>query len=108
MTAHKKVKSRRTEKSLNNSTPSETYLGLPFKYTFPKIEDYKTMILKSGQFAWMWKRDLSRFYLQLPLDPVEYSRVGLIWRGLFFFFLGLAFSMRHLGLQGQKVTHAVA
>ena len=115
MTAHKKVMSRRTvydatfgDKSLNNSTPSDTYLGLPCKYTFPKIEDYKRMILNSGRSAWMWKRDLSRFYLQLPLDPTEYNRVGFIWRGVFFFFLGLAFGLRHSGLQGQKVTDAVA
>ena len=115
MTAHKKVKSRRTvydatfgDKSLNNSTPSDYYQGIPCKYTFPKIEDYKNMILNSGQSAWMWKRDLSRFYLQLPLDPSEYHHVGIVWRGFFFFFLGLAFGLRHSGLQGQKVTDAVA
>ena len=56
----------------------------------------------------MWKRDLSRFFLQLPLDPTEFHRVGLVWRGLFFFFVGLAFGLRHSGLQGQKVTDAVA
>ena len=32
----------------------------------------------------------------------------MIWRGFFFFFLGLAFGLRHSGLQGQKVTDAVA
>ena len=97
MTAHKKVRSRRTvfdatfgDKSLNNSTPSDTYLGLPCSYTFPKIEDYKQMILNSGRNAYMWKRDLSRFFLQLPLDPTEYDHVGLLWRGLFFFFVCLA------------------
>ena len=95
MTAHKKVRSRRTvfdatfgEKSLNNSTPSDLYMGLPCKYTFPRIQDYKDMILACGPGAWMWKRDLSRFFLQLPLDPTEYHRVGIIWRGLFFFSLG--------------------
>ena len=115
MTAHKKVRSRRTvfdatfgDKSLNNSTPSDTYLGLPCSYTFPKIEDYKQMILNSGRNAYMWKRDLSRFFLQLPLDPTEYDRVGLVWRGLFFFFVCLAFGLRHSGLQGQRVTDAVA
>ena len=114
MTAHKKVKSRRTvfdatfgDKSLNNSTPSDQYLGLPCKYTFPKIEDYKMMVLKAGRGAYMWKRDLSRFYLQLPADPTEFNRICLVWRGLFFFFLGLAFGLRHSGLQGQRVTDAV-
>ena len=115
MTAHKKVRTRRTvfdatfgEKSLNNSTPSDLYMGLPCKYTFPKIQDYKEMILACGTGAYMWKRDLSRFFLQLPLDPSEYHRVGVVWRGLIFFFVGLAFGLRHSGLQGQKVTDAVS
>ena len=56
----------------------------------------------------MWKRDLSRFFMQLPLDPVEYSKVGVVWRGLFFFFVCLAFGLRHSGLNGQRVTYAVA
>ena len=115
MTAHKKVMSRRTvfdatfgERSLNNNTPTDFYMGIPCKYTFPKIQGYKEMILCCGQGCMMWKRDLSRYFLQLPLDPTEYPRVGIIWRGLFFFFLGLAFGLRHSGLQGQKVTDAVS
>ena len=115
MTAHKKPLSRRTvfdatfgERSLNNATPSDFYMGQPTHYTFPKIEDYKGMILKSGQGAYMWKRDLSRFFLQLPMDPTEYHRVGVIWRGFFFFFIGLAFGLRHSGLNGQRVTDAVS
>ena len=108
MTAAKKPMSRRTvfdatfgEKSLNNSTPSDLYMGQPTHYTFPKIQDYKEMILTAGRGCWMWKRDLARFFLQLPLDPSELHRVGLVWRGLFFFFLGLAFGLRHSGLSGQ-------
>ena len=115
MTAHKKPLSRRTvfdatfgEKSLNNATPSDLYMGQPTHYTFPKIEDYRMMIIKAGQGAFMWKRDLSRFFLQLPMDPAEYHRVGIIWRGLFFFFISLAFGLRHSGLNGQRVTDAVA
>jgi hypothetical protein len=113
MTAHTKVRLRRCvfdatfrDKSLNNSTPSDTYMGLPCKYTFPKIEDYRSMILKSGQGCLMWKRDLSRFFLQLPLDPIEYYHVAIVWRTLIFIFVALAFGLRHSGLQGQHVTDA--
>ena len=56
----------------------------------------------------MWKRDLSRFFLQIPLDPVEFHRVCFIWRCLYFFFIGLAFGLRHSGLQGQKLTDCVS
>ena len=115
MTAPKKPSSRRTvydasygDYSLNNSTPSDTYLGQPCVYTFPKIDDFRMLVLRCGQGCFMFKRDLSRFFLQLPLDPVEYHRVGFLWRGLFFFFIGLAFGLRHSGLQGQKITDALA
>jgi hypothetical protein len=115
MTAHKKPLDRRTvydatygEGSLNNATPGDTYMGQPIDFTYPKIEDYRLMILRAGHGAWMWKRDLSRFFLQLPLDPVEYNKVGVVWRGLFFFFVCLAFGLRHSGLNGQRVTDAVS
>ena len=115
MTAHKKPLDRRTvydasfgESSINNSTPGDTYQGQPIHFTYPRVEDYRLMVLKAGHGAWMWKRDLSRFFMQLPLDPVEYSKVGVIWRGTFFFFVCLAFGLRHSGLNGQRVTDAVA
>ena len=115
MTANKKPMARRTvfdasfgEGSLNGATPTDTYMGEATKYTYPKIEDYRIMILKAGRGSFMWKRDLARFYLQLPLDPIEYAKVAFIWRGLIFFFVSLAFGLRHSGLQGQRVTDAVS
>ena len=115
MTAPKKPSSRRTvfdasfgDYSLNNSTPGDMYLGQPCVYTYPKIDDFRRMILRCGRRSYLFKRDLSRFFLQIPLDPVEYHRVGLIWRGLIFFFIGLAFGLRHSGLQGQKLTDALS
>ena len=115
MTAHKKPVARRCcmdasfgDNSLNNATPGDKYLGQPIQFTYPKIEDYRQMVLKAGRGCWMWKRDLSRFFLQLPLDPVEYIKVGLIWRVMFFFFIGLAFGLRHSGLNGQRTTDAVS
>ena len=115
MTAHKKPLARRTvydasfgEGSLNGATPADMYMGEATKYTYPKIEDYRMMVLKAGRGSFMWKRDLSRFYLQLPLDPTEFNKVAFVWRGLFFFFVALAFGLRHSGLQGQRVTDAVS
>ena len=115
MTAHKKPMSRRTvfdatfgEYSVNNATPGDVYMGQPCQYSFPKIEDYRQMVLVAGPGAYMWKRDLSRFYLQLALDPSDYRRVAVVWRGLFFFFIELAFGLRHSGPNRQKVTDAVS
>ena len=115
MTAHKKPLSRRTvfdasfgPGSLNGATPCHMYMGQATHYTYPKIEDYRLMVLRAGEGAFMWKRDLSRFFLQIPMDPTEYNKVGIVWRGLFFFFTGLAFGLRHSGLQGQRVTDGVS
>ena len=115
MTAPKKPSSRRTvfdatygEKSLNNSTPGDFYMGQPCIYTYPKIDDFRRMVLRCGRNSFLWKRDLARFFLQIPMDPLEYSRVCLVWRGLFFFFLCLAFGLRHSGLQGQRLTDALS
>ena len=93
--------------SLNNNTPQDTYLSQPFSYDFPQIEDFKNIILECGSGSYCWKRDLSRYYLQLPVDPTEYPLLCFVWRGMMFFFCGLMFGLRHAGLQGQKVTTAV-
>lgn len=115
MTAPKKPDGRRAvfdatygEKSINNATPTDMYLGQPCVYSFPKINDFRKMILRSGRDSYMWKRDLQRYYLQLPLCPSEYHRVAFVWRGLIFFFIALMFGLRHSGLQGQKITDAVS
>ena len=114
MTAAKKPDGRRSvfdatfgEMSLNNCTPQDTYLEQPFTYDFPKIEDFKRIVLKCGQGSYLWKRDLSRYYLQLPVDPIEYPLLCFVWRFTMFFFVALMFGLKHAGLQGQKVTTAV-
>ena len=114
MTAVKKPDGRRSvfdatfgEMSLNNCTPQDTYLEQPFSYDFPKIEDFKRLVLGCGRGAYLWKRDLSRYYLQLPVDPIEYPLLCFVWRLQMFFFCALMFGLRHAGLQGQKVTTAV-
>ena len=115
MTAAKKPDGRRAvydatygEKSLNNATPTDVYLGQPCVYTFPKINDFRLMILHCGKDSYMFKRDLHRYYLQLPLCPSEYHRVAFVWRCLIFIFIALMFGLRHSGLQGQRTTDAVA
>ena len=114
MTAAKKPGGRRAvfdasfgDLSLNNNTPSDYYLGQPISYAFPKIEDFKRLILECGKGCLIWKRDLSRYFLQIPLDPLEFPLVAFIWRCSLFFFCGLMFGLKHSGFQGQKITDSV-
>ena len=111
MTALKKPDSRCAvygDKSLSNATPSDFYLGQPCVYTYPKIDHFMRMVPQCGNGSFLWKRDLSRSFLQILMDPNEYHRVCFIWRGLFFFFLGLALGLRHSGLLGHRLTDAVS
>ena len=115
MTAPKKPNSRRTifdasfsQFSLNVNTPDKFYLGDDYDFSFPKLDDFSQLILKYGKNCYLWKRDLSRFFLQLPLDPSEYDKVGCIWRGQLLLFTSYVWGTRHAGMNGQRVTNAVS
>ena len=113
MTSFKKPDSRRPVFdatfgcSLNKITPRDFYLTYRAEYDFPKLDDFESFILEVGRGALMWKRDLRRYFLQLPLDPVDYRRTGFIWRRNFFFFVSYMFGLRHSGWAGQAITSAV-
>ena len=94
--------------SLNKSTPKDFYLNEKTSYDFPRLDDFEILILKVGQGAKMWKRDLERYFLQIPLDPGDYSKTGFIWRSNYFFFIAYMFGLRHSGLAGQNITSAVS
>jgi hypothetical protein len=115
MTAPKKPSSRRAvfdasfgDFSLNKNTPSDQYMGQPISFSYPKIDDFKQLVLTLGPNCWIWKRDLSRYFLQIPLCPVEYNLMGFVWRCAMYFFAGLMFGIRHAGLQGQRITTAAS
>ena len=114
MTAEKKPDGRRPvfdatfgDFSLNNGTPPTQYLGQFIDFSYPKIEDFRKLVILSGKGCFMWKRDLSSFFLQIPMDPVDYPKVSFIWRSCLYFFTGLMFGLRHAGYNAQKVTDAV-
>ena len=114
MTAVKKPDGRRVvfdatfgDFSLNKGTPQHVYQGQPIELTYPKIEDFRGLILKCGKGCFIFKRDMSSYFLQLPLDPADYAKVIFIWRCTVYFFLGLMFGLRNSGYQAQRVSDAV-
>ena len=114
MTAEKKPDERRTvfdatfgDFSLNKGTPTDQYLGQAISFAYPKVEDFRKMVLAEGLGCYMWKRDLSCFFLQIPMDPVEFPKVAFIWRSRLFYFLGLMFGLCNSGYNAQRVTDAV-
>ncbi len=65
-------------KSINAGIPKGMYLGELGKLSFPSVDAMSHMIRKKGKECHMFKRDLSRAYRQLPLDPVDIHFLGLV------------------------------
>ena len=115
MTAHKKPNSRRAVFdasfglfSLNKNTPEGAYHETQYEFTFPRVDDLADLIAKLGRGCFLFKRDLSRYFLQLKIDPSEYDKLGFVWRGLVFFFVSFVWGCWHAGYCGQWVTSAVS
>ena len=94
--------------SLNKNTPEESYHDSEYEFTFPKIDNLADIITQLGPGCYLWKRDLSRFYLQLKVDPYEYNKLGFVWRSKVYLFVSFVWGCRHAGYVGQWVTTAVA
>ena len=87
MTAPKKPNGRRPVfdasfgfHSLNKNTPEREYHETQYEFSYPKIDDLANLIAKLGRGCYLFKRDLSRYFLQLKVDPIEYKNLGFVWR----------------------------
>ena len=114
MTAVKKPGSRRPvfdashgDYSVNNNTPEKEYLGGEYQFSFPTVLDLAQIVVKLGKGCLLWKRDLSRWFMQLPTDPCDYDKLGVIWRGLWFVFVSYVWGCRHAGYNAQRVSRAI-
>ena len=76
-------------------------------FTFPTVLDLADIIVKLGPGCLLWKRDLSRWFMQLPVDPGDYDKLGIIWRGMWYLFVAFVWGCRHAGYNGQRVASAV-
>ena len=94
--------------SLNKNTPQHSYHKSEYEFIFPKIDDLADKIAELGPKCFLWKRDLSRYFLQLKIDPLEYNKLGFVWRGKFYFFTFFVWGTRHAGYAGQWLTSAVS
>ena len=115
MTSPKKPNSRRAVfdasfglYSLNKNTPERAYHDTEYEFTFPRIDDLADIIAKLGKGCFLFKRDLSRYFLQLKIDPIEYDKLGFVWRGSLYFFVSFVWGCRHAGYCGQWLSSAVS
>ena len=79
---------------LNKNTPGKCYHEMEYEFHFPKIDDLADRISALGPNCFLWKRDLSRFFLQQKIDPLEYDKLGFVWRGQLFLFVRFVWGCR--------------
>ena len=66
------------------------------------------MIRRKGRGCFIFKRDLSRAYRQIPIDPHDYNLLGISWNGNLYFDSALPFGLRSAAYICQRVTSALS
>ena len=64
--------------ALNHFTTSSIFNDGAPAYQRPHIFQFARELSKKGKGAWMWKRDLSSYYLQIPIDAKDYPKLRYV------------------------------
>ena len=94
-------------KSVNSGINKDFYCGKPVKLTYPTIDTLAKRISEIGRDCRVWKKDLRRFFRQLPLCPRDYSLIGYRWRSVLFFDKSVPMGLRSATYAAQKTTDSV-
>ena len=95
------------KKSVNEGIP-QTYDDLHLEY--PSVDRLIDLLVqrKVQDGAWMLKRDLSRAYRQLRVDPYDYRLLGFKWEDKYYFDMSMPFGLRSAAQACQRVTSGLA
>jgi hypothetical protein len=93
--------------SVNDHIDTSKYIGNPVRLKYPKVDDLVEIIKKKGRGCALMKRDLSRAFRQLPLDPGSYNFLGWTWRLLKYFDKALIMGMNIIPYFCHWVTDAI-
>ena len=92
--------------SVNDGIPKDTYLGEPFTLRLPGVDALVDIIRELGTGCWLFKKDLSRAYRQLRIDPRDYHLLGLRHCNNIYFDIAPPFGLRSAAMC-QRTTSAV-
>ena len=75
--------------SVNDGIDKDYYCGQKVKLVYPSVDTLAERIVQLKQkhngTVLLYKRDLSRYFRQVPLCPMDYSLIGMRWRNFLFF-----------------------
>ena len=93
--------------SVNSGIPKDTYLDAPFSLRLPGTDALQAIIRDKGPGCHLFKRDLSRAYRQLRVDPRDYNYLGFRHNGFLYFDIAPPFGLRSAAMMCQRTTSAV-
>ncbi len=67
--------------SINDMIDPSEYLGTPSSLRHLKLDDLVDLIKTKGGGCALMKRDFSRAFHQLPVDPGDFNLLGWTWQG---------------------------
>ena len=93
--------------SVNSGIPNDTYLGKPFTLRLPGVDALINIISQKGAGCHLFKKDLSRAYRQLWIDPRDFHLLGYRHNSSLYFDVAPPFGLRSSAMMCQRTTSAV-
>ena len=94
--------------SVNCAIDKNFYCGEPIKLTYPTIDMLAERVSNLGVGCKLWKKDLQRFFRQLPLCPRDYSLIGFCWKQLLFFDRSVPMGLTSMAYAVQRSTNCIS
>ena len=94
--------------SVNSGIPSDTYLGTPFVLRLPGVDALVDIIRSKGAGCHLFRKDLSRAYRQLRIDPRDAHLLGFRHNNHLYIDLAPPFGLRSSAMMCQQTTNAVS
>ena len=94
--------------SVHRETLRDTYLGVSKKMHLPLAHDLPALIRHAGKRALLFSCNISHVYIQLPLNPADWSLVSFKEAGCYYMDASLQFGLRWAVASCQDATSLVA
>ena len=83
-----------------------TYCGQEIRLTCPTIDTLAERIMSLGPCS-MYKRDLAQYFQQVPICPLDYSLIGMRWKGMLYFDKMMPMGLHSAAYVCQHITNAI-
>ena len=93
--------------SVNDGIDKNTYYGQEIMLKYPTIDNLAKRISQLGSGCLVWKKDLLRYFHQVPACPRDYPLIGFRWDGLLYFDKYMPMGLRSAAYICQRVTTAI-